>query len=98
MDDSPSKEAERVIDSIVANLDHVDATAAQNQLLILNLINLQENHHYDKQMLKGFDKLKIKVDDHPTVNIQHGDYVVEKNVENEIGKVEKGGVGVKNEK
>ena len=49
-------------------------------------------------MLKGFDKLKIKVDDHPTVNIQHGDYVVEKNVENEIGKVEKGGVGVKNEK
>ena len=98
VDDSPSKEAERVIDSIVANLDRVDATAAQNQLLILNLINLQENHRYDKQMLKGFDKLKIKVDDHPTVNIQHGDYVVEKNVENEIGKVEKGGVGVKNEK
>lgn len=98
VDDSPSKEVERVFDTFVANLDNFDARTAESHLLSLNLINLEQNHRYDKQVMEAYKKLKFKVNDHPTVNIQHGDYVVEKNVENEIGKVEKGGVGVKNEK
>lgn len=38
--------------------------------------------------------MKFKVDVRPLVRVENGDYVLEKHVENEIGKVETGGTGI----
>lgn len=91
--DDHNKEVERMFNNFVDNLDNMSPAAAEAQLLLLNLQNLQEGHRYDKQVLEGFKKLKYKVDVHPLVKVENGDYVIEKHVENEIAKVETGGTG-----
>lgn len=92
--DCHNKEVERIFDSFVHNLENMTPEAAAHQLLLLNMLNLQEEHRYDKQVMEGFAKLKFKVDVRPLVRVENGDYVLEKHVENEIGKVETGGTGI----
>lgn len=92
--DEHNKEVERMFNNFVENLNNMTPQAAEAQLLLLNLQNLQEGHRYDKQVLEGFKKLKFKVDVHPLVKVENGDYVIEKHVDNEIGKVETGGAGI----
>lgn len=91
--DDHNKEVERIFDRFVANLENMTPEAAASQLLLLNLMNLQEGHRFDKQVMEGFRKLKSKMDVHPLVKVENGDYVIEKNVEVEVKNVEKGGVG-----
>ena len=93
-----SKDVERVFDNFVANLENMTSEAAQNQLLLLCLQNMQEGHRYDKQVMEGFKKLKYKVDVRPLVKVENGDYVLEKNVDYEVKNVETGGTGVLIEK
>lgn len=93
VEDDRSKDVERIFDSFVANLENMSPEAAQNQLLLLCLQNMQEGHRYDRQVAEGFRKLKYKVDVRPLVKVEHGDYVIDKHVENEIGKVETGATG-----
>ena len=96
--DDYSKDVERVFDNFVANLENMTSEAAQNQLLLLCLQNMQEGHRYDKQVMEGFKKLKYKVDVRPLVKVENGDYVLEKNVDYEVKNVETGGTGVLIEK
>lgn len=91
--DDHNKDVERVFDNFVANLGNMTPEAAQNQLLLLCLQNMQEGHRFDKQVMEGFKKLKYKVDVHPLVKVENGDYVIEKHVDVEVKNVEKGGVG-----
>ena len=96
--DDYSKDVERVFDNFVANLENMTSEAAQNQLLLLCLQNMQEGPRYDKQVMEGFKKLKYKVDVRPLVKVENGDYVLEKNVDYEVKNVETGGTGVLIEK
>ena len=88
------KGAERILNYFVDNLEYISPKTAEAVMLQLNWLNLQEGHHYDKLILKGFSILHDKMNVRPLVRVENGDYVIDKHVVNEIGKVETGATGI----
>ena len=89
-----NKEVERIFNFFVDNLENMPSMAAVAILLQLNWLNLQEGCRYNTLILKGFSILHDKMNVRPMVRVENGDYVIDKHVVNEIGKVETGATGI----
>ena len=88
------KGAERIFNFFVDNLENMSPKTAEAVMLQLNWLNLQEGCRYNNLILKGFSTMHDKMNVRPLIRVENGDYVIDKYVENEIGKVETGATGI----
>ena len=86
--------AERILNFFVDNLENMSPKTAEAVMLQLNWLNLQEGCRYNNLILKGFSTMHDKMNVRPLIRVENGDYVIDKHVENEIGKVETGATGI----
>ena len=86
--------AERILNFFVDNLENMSPKTAEAVMLQLNWLNLQEGCRYNNLILKGFSTMHDKMNVRPLIRVENGDYVIDKYVENEIGKVETGATGI----
>lgn len=84
------EEVRNLFENFLNYSDQMDKETIKGNLLLLNLYNIEHNHAYDEVIKAIYAKLGIK----STTLIQPKEYVNTKYVENEIQKVEAGGIGV----
>ena len=94
MKEERDKGAERIFNFFVDNLENMSPKTAEAVMLQLNWLNLQEGCRYNNLILKGFSTMHDKMNVRPLIRVENGDYVIDKYVENEIGKVETGATGI----
>lgn len=92
MEGGGSEAVRKLFEDIIGYADKTDPQGIKEMLLFLNRYNIDHNHAYEKEIAALYDKLGMK----SNLELNVGEYIHQKYVENEIQKVEKGGVGVKN--
>lgn len=84
------KQAREVVRILVDNCENLTGDAIEKILVPLMSTNELYNHAFDAEVDRLKKKLGLKT--HSEINIE--EFVVNKNVENEINKIEKGGIGI----